>query len=196
MSLNCHRLLCSRGSVVCNSQGKHIVFCHLARHDTRAESLTALSLGANYRHFWDPGFCDEGRQQYQRETICAFSWVRQPNGHVLVRVPVDGGLPSVLVVRRVRWFRDWGGREGTYPVSCLVSVGGFVSFDSSNGAQARMKVSQRPYDKQQARDKTDKLRRRLTQRNARRSREAEQRSTEKPAAKYSLPCTSRERKET
>ena len=47
-------------------------------------------------------------------------------------------LPSVLVVTRVRWFRGLGGREGTALVSGVVSVGGFVSFDSSNGAQARM----------------------------------------------------------
>ena len=38
----------------------------------------------------------------------------------------------------MRWFRGWGGREGTCPVSGVVRVGGFVSFDSSNGAQARV----------------------------------------------------------
>ena len=43
--------------------------------------------------FGDPGFCDEGREQHQRETICAFSWVRQPNGYVLVRVPADEDFP-------------------------------------------------------------------------------------------------------
>ena len=71
----------------------HIVFCRLARHDTRAETLTVPSLGANFGHFLDPGFCDEGEEQYQRETICAFSWVRQPNGHVLVHVAADGDFP-------------------------------------------------------------------------------------------------------
>ena len=38
----------------------------------------------------------------------------------------------------MRWFRGWGGREGTALVSGVVSVGGLVSFDSSNGAQARI----------------------------------------------------------
>ena len=58
----------------------------------------------------------------------------------------------------MRCFRGWGGREGTCPVSSVVSVGGFVSFDSSNGAQARMWVRLRPYDKQHARDRTEKHR--------------------------------------
>ena len=116
----------------------HIVFCRLARHDTRAGTLPAPSLEANYRNLLVPGFCDEGKEQYQREAICAFSWVRQPNGHVLVRCASRWRLPSVLVVTRVRWFRGLGGREGTCPVSGLVSVDGLVSFDSSNGAKARM----------------------------------------------------------
>ena len=43
--------------------------------------------------FWIQVSVTEEREQYQRGTISAFSWVRQPNGHVLVRVPVDGDFP-------------------------------------------------------------------------------------------------------
>ena len=41
-----------RGKCFCNSQGMHVVCCRLASHDTRAESLTAPSMEANYRLFW------------------------------------------------------------------------------------------------------------------------------------------------
>ena len=91
------------------------------------------------------------------------------------------------------WFRGWSGREGTCPVSGVVSVGGFVSFDSS---KVLMQGCGQSSQQKTARDQTEKHRRRHTQGNARRrSREAEQRSTEKPATKYSSPCTSTERME-
>ena len=105
-------------------------------------------------------------------------------------------LPSVLVVTRVRRFRSWGGREGTCPVSGVVSVGGFVSFDSSNGAQERMWAKLSTKDSAPKTNKKLETRQRSTEDDTHNAtqEEAEQRSTEKPATKYSSPCTSKERK--